>query len=102
MVTITEPAAFVLDADTAQQITRLSHLWNVSRDEALRRSVSEAVKQAALKEPAQMSPSEALAKLQALACLTKEQAEAWKNDIRQGWDEAFERRERDWTTRDRA
>lgn len=102
MVTITEPAALVFDTDTEQKIDRLSKLWNVSSTEVIRRSISEADRLAVSVEPEALSPLEALARLQALACLTREQAEEWKRDIREGWDEAFAREEQKRATRGKA
>jgi Arc/MetJ-type ribon-helix-helix transcriptional regulator len=93
MVTITEPTAIQLDADTAQTITRLSRLLNVSESEVVRRSV-EGLDQKEGREqkatPQQIRDAlEALESLQANAHLTAEEIAAWEKDRREGWEESF-------------
>lgn len=94
---MTVPITFELDAETRQRIIRLSQLWDVPAMEVIRRSLSESERQEESGNPQKPAPLEAFRALRALACLTKEQAEEWKRDRREGWEEAFARREQSWT-----
>ena len=89
MATMTVRTTFALDPATGNAIQRLARLWNVSKAEAVRRSVAEAERHAAA--AAAMSPLEALDWLQSHGTLSANAAARWEKESRKGWAEAWEK-----------
>ncbi len=77
----TTKATYSLDSATLEKLNRLSHRWQVSKTEVLRRAVHQAAEMAA------PSPEERLAALHTLQQWVKEKRidlEKWKKTIKDG------------------
>jgi Ribbon-helix-helix protein, copG family len=72
-------STYSLDLDTVRKVERLAARWKVSKSEVLRRAVAVAAKEEA---PADLTPLEALRKLQDHLKLTPQQAREWEAEVR--------------------
>jgi predicted transcriptional regulator len=83
-------STYSLDPETVRKVERLAARWKVSKSEVLRRAVAVAAKEAA---PADLTPLEALRKLQDRMKLTADQARAWEAESKRIRRTAFRKRE---------